>query len=323
MAATVDEIRGWLKEAAKEGATHVIVKVDDFSYEDYPVPVYPGQRPREVVAQGQDRAMECYDLSLPIEPQLAEVRANHWDVTASNGKREFPRPPVDRINAPEFMFSWENLSMSPEEFFRQNAASATRGHLQVLIAGDDSPWLDNNFEWTWIELLEWLTLNWESLTSNEEPTAFTSKTEEENFEFNEAHNFASSLQGASVPRFMVWRENDNDAFLWTQDHFYQCSWAQMLDFLTNLGDTIANRISHVTSDERGQIAVSEWKKVNGKAEAVAPSLHFEEEATPESAPLTVDSLLVKVLKAQGIHQHPTKEAQMVFRKGFKALQDRR
>jgi hypothetical protein len=47
MAATQEDIRRWLKEAKKEGATHVIVVCDSFDHEDYPVPVMPGENVRE------------------------------------------------------------------------------------------------------------------------------------------------------------------------------------------------------------------------------------------------------------------------------------
>jgi len=43
MAVTKGEIRTWLLEAKKEGATHVIVVCDTFDYDDYPVKVMPGE----------------------------------------------------------------------------------------------------------------------------------------------------------------------------------------------------------------------------------------------------------------------------------------
>jgi hypothetical protein len=83
MATTQDDIRGWLERGKQEGATHVLVVCDSFSYEDYPVMIMPGTRPRDKAAtytrENMQTVMECYSLALPIEDQLAEHRAFHWD----------------------------------------------------------------------------------------------------------------------------------------------------------------------------------------------------------------------------------------------------
>lgn len=79
---TRDDIKRWLDAAKAEGATHMIVKWDDFEgpYADYPVSVMPGEDPREVARRHSDPVVECYALHLPLEPQLAEHRAHHWEL---------------------------------------------------------------------------------------------------------------------------------------------------------------------------------------------------------------------------------------------------
>lgn len=84
MTTTRDDIRAWLSEGKRKGATHVIILCDTFDYCDYPVYVMPGQNAREVAdAQCKNgamtRVMECYSLALPIEAQLNEFRASHWE----------------------------------------------------------------------------------------------------------------------------------------------------------------------------------------------------------------------------------------------------
>jgi hypothetical protein len=82
MAATKEDIEGWIDEGIAQGATHVIVVCDDFNYEDYPVYVMASQIAQEVVdgynGVNMQRVMEVYDLSLSIEDQLLEHRA--WNV---------------------------------------------------------------------------------------------------------------------------------------------------------------------------------------------------------------------------------------------------
>ncbi len=81
MAATKEDIEGWVDEGIAQGATHVVIVCDDFDYEDYPVYVMPSQNAQEVVdghnGVNMQRVMEVYDLSLSIEDQLLEHRAWH------------------------------------------------------------------------------------------------------------------------------------------------------------------------------------------------------------------------------------------------------
>jgi hypothetical protein len=78
---TKDEIRGWLECEQARGATHMLVVMDTFDREDYPVYVKPGENPR-AVARGcsGDRVMECYAFHLDLEQQLHEHRANHYEM---------------------------------------------------------------------------------------------------------------------------------------------------------------------------------------------------------------------------------------------------
>jgi hypothetical protein len=80
-AATKDDIRSWLANAQRKGATHMLVACDTFDHEDYYVLVMPGEDAalvyREHDGPNMQRVHEVYDLSLPIEAQLAEFRAMH------------------------------------------------------------------------------------------------------------------------------------------------------------------------------------------------------------------------------------------------------
>lgn len=85
MATTQNDIRGWLNEGKKQGATHMLVVCDTYDHEDYPVYVKAGQSAKDLHAEyvqgkhSMQRVMECYSLGKDIEPQLAERRAFHFD----------------------------------------------------------------------------------------------------------------------------------------------------------------------------------------------------------------------------------------------------
>ena len=112
-AATLSGVRGWIEEARRNRARHLIIACDTFNFEDYPVPVGRDERvretgrfedalgreqrvievyrkplggPEEVVHRfderhGMQRALEVYSLTgrHTLEDQLAEARAFYYD----------------------------------------------------------------------------------------------------------------------------------------------------------------------------------------------------------------------------------------------------
>ncbi len=82
MGTTRDEIKAWLENAKKQGATHMLVVCDTFDHEDYQVHVMPGESVKMAIekynSMKMTKVMEVYNLSLPIETQLAEFRA--WNI---------------------------------------------------------------------------------------------------------------------------------------------------------------------------------------------------------------------------------------------------
>lgn len=79
MAASREEIRMWVYEGKKRGATHVVIVCDTFDYDDFPVFVRPGQDPHKVGRGEMQRVMECYSMALDLDAQLAEHRAFHYE----------------------------------------------------------------------------------------------------------------------------------------------------------------------------------------------------------------------------------------------------
>ncbi len=81
MAATKEEIKKWLVNAKSKGASHMLVVCDTFDYEDYQVHVMPGESVEKAIekynAMKMSKVEEVYNLSMPIETQMAETRAWH------------------------------------------------------------------------------------------------------------------------------------------------------------------------------------------------------------------------------------------------------
>lgn len=90
MTTTVKEIREWLLQAKKEGATHMIVVCDTFDHDDYPVNVSRDEDVRKVHQKydgvNMQRVMEVYNLRMDIEGQLGK-RVMNFDCPHKNTGR--------------------------------------------------------------------------------------------------------------------------------------------------------------------------------------------------------------------------------------------
>lgn len=87
MTATRADLERWFDRGLEiEGATHMIVAVDRFDHENFPVYI-PTTQDGEVITNPRDWKIpemhgvdECYDLRMSKADQMAERRAHHWEV---------------------------------------------------------------------------------------------------------------------------------------------------------------------------------------------------------------------------------------------------
>jgi hypothetical protein len=85
MTATRKDIKEWVDEAQKKGARYLIVAVDTWDYDNYPVYVMPGEDIRKKYSHYQGRDMQRVDEVYSftglhsVESQLKEHRAMHFD----------------------------------------------------------------------------------------------------------------------------------------------------------------------------------------------------------------------------------------------------
>jgi hypothetical protein len=86
MTATMRDIMGWLDDAEAQwpSATHMLVALDNFDYENWPIYVDDASEKEGVdntIQMLYDRGYkvdEVYNLLMPADPQLRERRA--WNV---------------------------------------------------------------------------------------------------------------------------------------------------------------------------------------------------------------------------------------------------
>lgn len=171
------------------------------------------------------------------------------------------------------VFQWAPEPLEPR------AADLTRGSLEIFL-GDLLIWGDKEFEWTWIELLEWLGQSWLPLSVDDglpfsvepghanELIAFASASvrdssgslaadrEMQLWTFRETHDLSRSLPGTLSPPLIFWREGLIGHLLTEQEHWRFADWRAIRTFLSSLGDNVARRIHG--DDQRGRVAIETW-----------------------------------------------------------------
>jgi hypothetical protein len=85
MAAQLTEITRWVDELFNPGSgpwtdadkeySHLVVRVDWFDYEDYPIFIEKGKLQEELAKDTKDRIMEVYSVNHDRDAQLRERRA--------------------------------------------------------------------------------------------------------------------------------------------------------------------------------------------------------------------------------------------------------
>lgn len=81
MTATLQDIQHWLEQAKINKATHLIVAVDTYDHDNYPVYVTSDENVQDemerITVQSMQSIDEVYNMSMSIEKQLKERRAYH------------------------------------------------------------------------------------------------------------------------------------------------------------------------------------------------------------------------------------------------------
>lgn len=82
MTATLQDIQGWLERAKQLKATHLIVAVDTYDHDNYPVYVTEDENVHDeydkIIGSSMQGVDEVYNMSMDIEAQLKERRAKNF-----------------------------------------------------------------------------------------------------------------------------------------------------------------------------------------------------------------------------------------------------
>ena len=81
MSATLQDIKHWIAKAKEHKATHLIVAVDRYDHDNYPVYVTNDENVHKEIERLDNASMqgidEIYNMSMDIDKQLSEHRAYH------------------------------------------------------------------------------------------------------------------------------------------------------------------------------------------------------------------------------------------------------
>ena len=167
---------------------------------------------------------------------------------------------------------------------KKTAAEATRGSVRVNLRGRPV-WHGAEeaagFEWTWIELLEFLSASWLYLALEdgaplgvaldtaprmlaaaeaaiESGAPLGSDIEREQLEaYRTTHDLAEAVQGAVMPPLWIVRDG-NSGWAASAASTARAPFHELLDVLSRVGDCIASRLTGV-SDDRSRQAVKAWQ----------------------------------------------------------------
>ena len=128
------------------------------------------------------------------------------------------------------------------------SAEVTRGTFVIKDDNDKTIWGNEDFEWTWVEILEWLTLNWDSLHT---PGSVD----------NPDNDLRSGLMGLNMPdEFIVWWDGEADAYFKICGSVFTVSASEWEYFLIQLGNLVSYRLNLV-SDSRSKIVLADWRNI--------------------------------------------------------------
>jgi Zn-dependent peptidase ImmA (M78 family) len=192
---------------------------------------------------------------------------------------------VGNVRDIAFEFSWERTDLA------DTSTNATRAALRVLVegvpvwCGHDS---ESGFEWTWIELLEFLSYAWPFMTLEDGPPlglalgtpaevagmandifnvmpAEIRENAESEFEaYLQTHDLARAVAGAKLPTILITRIG-RLMHLATNTREIFVEAGKLLATLTAVGDLIARRLRHL-DDGRARAAVTEWDERSASVE---------------------------------------------------------
>lgn len=158
-----------------------------------------------------------------------------------------------------FIVSWE------EPYSRGDASEATRGTMQVTLYSKP---IWTNIWWTWIDLLDFLTVNWNRLLN--EGALPADATEAQKYDFSISHDLAYALRGASPPPSIIITRKGHYLEVTTGDTTATVIIRDITTSLKYIGNLIARRVIHL-SDDKTKAVLARWEALGGEVNPPQPS----------------------------------------------------
>jgi len=143
---------------------------------------------------------------------------------------------------------------------RGDASEATRGTMQVTLYSKPV-W--TNIWWTWIDLLDFLTVNWNRLL-NEGPLPIDA-TEAQKYDFSISHDLAYALRGASPPPSIIITRKGHYLEVTTGEATATVIIRDVTTSLKYIGNLIARRVMHL-SDDKTRAILARWEALGGESQ---------------------------------------------------------
>lgn len=158
-----------------------------------------------------------------------------------------------------FMNLRSNIVWSPLEG-KVTAAEVTYGML-TIFADDVLIWGDPDFEWTWVELIEWLSYSWaiidrERVAGRSRDEIEANLSEDEFADFLYKHNVSQAFGGVLMPELLIWRDGTT-GYIETSVGLIALPVSEWKQFFLHLGYEIAQRMTD-SGDERARFALHDW-----------------------------------------------------------------
>lgn len=132
MPTTMSDIREWISRYDKKEYSHVVIVVDGFDHEDYPVPVKFEQDVKEVIREhsgNMQRVMEIYNLGMDIEKQINTDRA--WNIGAC------PKPEIKKEHTrSSWALTWMSIAL---QYANHRSIDPATRHGCILVGEDNEP----------------------------------------------------------------------------------------------------------------------------------------------------------------------------------------
>lgn len=149
----------------------------------------------------------------------------------------------DKINVMDLksQFTWSPIEGKP------TAATVTSGTFEIY-SDETLIWGSPVFEWSWVEVLEWLNQYWEAIN---EPLP-----EAEELNVTDELDFSKFIGGVLLAPLVLVRK-ESEGYLLTKDAIISVPVDEWQNFINQIAEDLITRLTY-SADPRARLAIKEW-----------------------------------------------------------------